>query len=61
MLRKRFENKIVLITGGANGLGRGMAEQYLKEGAKLAIFDIEDDTRSRSTAEWKAFSAFTAT
>lgn len=44
MLRKRFENKIVLITGGANGLGRGMAEQYLKEGAKLAIFDIEDDT-----------------
>lgn len=31
----RFEDKIVLITGGANGLGRGMAEQYLKEGAKV--------------------------
>lgn len=40
----RFENKIVLITGGANGLGRGMAEQYLKEGAKVALFDIEADT-----------------
>lgn len=40
----RFENKIVLITGGANGLGRGMAQRYLTEGAKVALFDIEADT-----------------
>ena len=41
---KRFVDKIVLITGGANGLGRGMAERYLAEGARVAIFDIEEDT-----------------
>ncbi|MEG1633209.1 MAG: SDR family oxidoreductase [Oscillospiraceae bacterium] len=40
----RFENKIVAITGGANGLGRGMAEQYLRDGAKVAILDFEADT-----------------
>ena len=44
MEKQRFVDKIALVTGGANGLGRGMAEQLLKEGAKVAIFDIEDDT-----------------
>ena len=45
MERERFVDKIALVTGGANGLGRGMVEQLVKEGAQVAIFDIEDDTR----------------
>lgn len=44
MERERFVDKIALVTGGANGLGRGMVEQLVKEGAQVAIFDIEDDT-----------------
>ncbi len=43
-MEKRFVDKIVLVTGGANGLGRGMTEQFVLEGAKVVIFDIEDDT-----------------
>ena len=43
-MEKRFVDKIVLVTGGANGLGRGMTEQCVLEGAKVVIFDIEDDT-----------------
>ena len=43
MERERFVDKIALVTGGANGLGRGMVEQLVKEGAQVAIFDIEDD------------------
>ncbi len=39
---KRFEGKIALVTGAANGLGRAMALRLLEEGAKIAIFDIED-------------------
>lgn len=44
MEMQRFIDKIVLVTGGANGLGRGMTEQFVKEGAQVVIFDIEDDT-----------------
>lgn len=44
MEKMRFVDKIALVTGGANGFGRGMTEQLVKEGAQVAVFDIEDDT-----------------
>lgn len=40
----RFDGKIVVITGAANGLGLGMAKRFLAEGAKVAALDIEDAT-----------------
>ena len=51
MERERFVGKIALVTGGANGLGRGMVEQLVKEGAQVAIFDIEDDTMEESSID----------
>lgn len=44
MEKQRFIDKIALVTGGANGLGRGVAEQLVKEGAQVVVFDIENDT-----------------
>jgi NAD(P)-dependent dehydrogenase (short-subunit alcohol dehydrogenase family) len=38
----RFENKVVLITGAASGLGKNLAENFAKEGAKLALVDINE-------------------
>ena len=43
-MEKRFVDKVALVTGGANGFGRGLTEQLVAEGAKVVIFDIEDDT-----------------
>lgn len=37
---KRLDGKSALITGAARGLGRGFAEAYVAEGARVAVADI---------------------
>jgi NAD(P)-dependent dehydrogenase (short-subunit alcohol dehydrogenase family) len=36
----RFEDKVVLVTGAAAGIGRATAERIASEGARVAILDI---------------------
>jgi NAD(P)-dependent dehydrogenase (short-subunit alcohol dehydrogenase family) len=38
-----LNNNVALVTGGASGLGRGAVEHFVKNGAKAAILDINDD------------------
>lgn len=38
----RFENKVVVITGGASGIGAAAAKRFHSEGAKLVIADVND-------------------
>jgi len=37
-----FTNKHTIITGGANGIGRCIAETFLREGAAVTIIDIDN-------------------
>lgn len=36
----RLENKIAVVTGAASGIGRAIADLFLKEGAKVIYADI---------------------
>ncbi|MBC7152213.1 MAG: L-iditol 2-dehydrogenase [Rhizobium sp.] len=45
----RLEGKSAIITGSARGIGRAFAEAYVREGARVAIADI-DVERARETA-----------
>jgi NAD(P)-dependent dehydrogenase (short-subunit alcohol dehydrogenase family) len=47
---KRLEGKSALITGSARGIGRSFAQAYIREGATVAIADINLE-RAQSTAE----------
>jgi NAD(P)-dependent dehydrogenase (short-subunit alcohol dehydrogenase family) len=54
---KELRGKVAVITGGASGLGRAMAERFAREGMKLALADVEPATLARAVAEMKAAGA----
>ncbi|KAK4989475.1 hypothetical protein LTR66_004254 [Elasticomyces elasticus] len=39
----RLENKIVLVTGGGFGIGAGIVQKFVEEGAKVLVVDINKD------------------
>ena len=47
----RFKNKTVIITGAAGGIGRQTALSFAKEGANVAVSDLDFDQAKRVAYE----------
>ncbi|WP_339142995.1 SDR family oxidoreductase [Pseudoalteromonas galatheae] len=50
-----INNKTVVITGGAQGLGLAMATEMAKHGAKLALIDMQEDVLAEAEHELAQF------
>ena len=53
----RFENKGVIVTGGAGGIGRETSFHFAAEGASVAIADLDLTQANRVADEIKAKAA----
>jgi 3-oxoacyl-[acyl-carrier protein] reductase len=53
----KFEGKSVFLTGASTGIGRQTALDFAREGAKITIFDINEEGGSKTAGECKAAGA----
>ena len=54
---KTFRDRVAVITGGASGLGRAMAERFAREGMKIVIADIDAAALDRTAIEIRSTGA----
>lgn len=55
----KLKNKVAVITGGSKGIGYGVAQEYLKEGAKVVICSRNEAEGNEAVLELKPYGDIT--
>ncbi|OGW24895.1 MAG: 3-oxoacyl-[acyl-carrier-protein] reductase, partial [Nitrospirae bacterium GWC2_42_7] len=50
-----YKGQVVLVTGGARGIGKAIAEMFAKKGADLALADISLESASETAKEMTSY------
>lgn len=50
-----LSNKVAIVTGGASGIGRATAHQFLQAGANVAVWDVDVQRGQNLLREWADF------
>ena len=58
---KKFESRVAVITGGASGIGLGMARAFAKRQMKLVIADLDQNAMSAAESEFRGMNIDVAT
>ncbi|MBL7814320.1 MAG: SDR family oxidoreductase [Saprospiraceae bacterium] len=56
---ERFKNQVAVISGGADGLGKGIAHRLATEGCAVILLDINEPLLNKTVAEFRHSGFFT--
>lgn len=51
MIKFNLENKVALVTGGAQGFGLAIVDRFIQSGAKVIIWDIDEAEAKKAVAK----------
>src|SRR5690625_6113009 len=54
-IMSKLKDKVAIITGGAGGIGQGIATSFVKEGAKVVIVDLNEEAGEEVVKNLQAY------
>ena len=51
MIKFNLENRVAIVTGGAQGFGLAITERFIQSGAKVVIWDIDEDEAKKAISK----------